>query len=188
MSDAPSFWHAHGWQLDTAAACEKKLRRGNGTYLRATKMTTAWSRVSLPLTARAAAWTSNCQWSCSSSIDQSRSPPFCALVRSQLNMVGRDLHTFGAAGGTARATDIEPDKSWSSLGLLLGMSRLSSSCCSSENTRRACDGAGVLCHRSLAPSDGRLTTRPGAHYWCLPHWMGQEGSMCVLIETIFDVF
>eukprot|EP00277_Geminigera_cryophila_P040088 CAMPEP_0173113720 /NCGR_PEP_ID=MMETSP1102-20130122/47074_1 /TAXON_ID=49646 /ORGANISM="Geminigera sp., Strain Caron Lab Isolate" /LENGTH=120 /DNA_ID=CAMNT_0014015621 /DNA_START=602 /DNA_END=964 /DNA_ORIENTATION=- len=113
-------------------------------------MTTAWSRVSLPLTARAAAWTSNCQWSCSSSIDQSRSPPFCALVRSQLNMVGRDLHTFGAAGGTARATDIEPDKSWSSLGLLLGMSRLSSSYRSSENARRACNSVGALCHRSLA--------------------------------------
>ena len=150
----PSLRKTHTCQMPLHVACaqlvRKEHRRGNGTYLQATKMTTAWSRVSLPLTARTAARTSNCQQSCNSSIDQSRSPPVCALVRSQLSVVGRDLHMSGAAGSAARATDVEPDKSWSSLGLLLGMSRLSSSCRSSENARRACDGAGALCHRSLA--------------------------------------
>lgn len=61
----------HSW------VCERNYRRRSSTILRATKMTIAWSHVSLPLIGRAAAWTSICQLSFSSSIDQSRKP-WCA--------------------------------------------------------------------------------------------------------------
>ena len=182
----PSFGHAHGRQLDTGAACEKKHRHGNGTYLRATKMTTASSRVSLPLTVRATGWTSSCQLSCSASIDQSRSPPVCALVRSQSSVVGRDLHTTGAAGDVAlamditsmvaRATDVEPDKTWSSLCLFWG---------SSTN----CDSARALWHRLLARCsvEGVWLSDPVLIVGACNIWMCQEGSMSVLIFAIARV-
>jgi len=117
-------------------------------------MTTAWSHVSLFLIARATSSTSSFQHVCSSSIDHSRSPPVCVLVRSQLNVVGRGLETCGA-GCAARAMDIEPGKNWSSLCFLLGItaiSRLSSSSRSPENVPPANVSAGLPGALSLRSS------------------------------------